>query len=135
VPYTPLTRRQGSLLVKMILIGLAVNLAVVSYVFYQSYVGRETVVEASRAACVRSKLDRRAEAYGWRTAEQARLATLAKSMGVPLAQANKLIVLKPHHGDPPDLVAARKYAGIAVGLEERNRLTCIKAFPKAGLLP
>lgn len=132
---TPLTRRQGSLLVKMVLIGLFVNLCVVGYVFYQSYMGREDVVMASLKGCDRSKKDREANAAGWRTAERARLSTLAKNMGVPLKDASVLIVLKPHNGDPPDLVAARKYNGIARGLEIRSRIRCKNAFPKARLLP
>jgi hypothetical protein len=135
VPNTPLTRRQGGLLAKLILIGLFVNLGVIGYVFYQSYAGREAVVKASRRGCDRSKRDREANAIGWRTAEVARLHGVARQLHISLGDAEALIQQKPQPGDLTDLTAARKYDQIAKGLEERSRISCSKAFPKAGLLP
>jgi hypothetical protein len=51
MPNTPLTRRQGAGLAKMIIIGLLVQIAVIGYVFYQSYAGREEVVTSQRKGC------------------------------------------------------------------------------------
>lgn len=135
MPNTPLTRRQGGLLAKMIIIGLIVNLGVIGYVFYQSYVGREAVVKASRRGCDRSKLDREANAVGWRTAEVARIHGAARQLHIALDDAEALIPQKPWPGEPTDLSTARKYDQIAKGLEARSRISCSKAFPKAGLLP
>jgi hypothetical protein len=130
-----LTRRQGGLLVKVILVGMVVQLGVLGYVFYQSYQGRESVVNASRKGCERSKLDREDNAKGWRTAEVARMHGAARALHIPLAEVKQRIKKRPKPDDPVDLVAAWKYDRIAKGLETRSRVSCPKAFPKAGLFP
>jgi hypothetical protein len=135
VPSTPLTRGQTSSFVKLILVGLAVQLAVIGYVAYSTYVGRENVVTASRAGCERNKLDRIDNANGWRTAEVARMHGAARTLHIPLAEVKQRIKKRPKPDDPVDLVAAWKYDRIAEGLETRSRVSCPKAFPKAGLFP
>lgn len=87
--------------------------AVWGYTVWQSFEGRVLIVNSQRAACRRGKLDRAANAAGWRTAEAARLAT----------------------GTPTDLIAAGKYGAIAEGLEQRSRVDCAAAFPGPSLLP
>lgn len=105
-----MSEETGHKLVRLILITLVVLLLGVVYVFYQSYEGRQSLVESQRAACERGKLDRKANAQGWRIAESARKA------------------------DGQFLVAA-KYSSIARGLEVRSEVHCDKAFPKASLIP
>jgi len=89
---------------------LLILLVVIGYVFYQSYQGRQDLVESQRAACERGKKDRNANADGWRIAEDARRAE-------------------------GQFDVANKYNKIATGLERRGRINCSIAFPKAGLLP
>lgn len=120
-------------LVRLIIGAFLVNLMVLGYVFYQSYQGREDLVQNNRAACERGKLDRFANAVGWRTAETARLNTLADTLHISYAEAKALEEHELTPDDPPDLVAARKYNSIAFGLEKRSKIDCTKAFPKAGL--
>lgn len=114
---------------------MVVQIGIIAFVVNESYVGREDVVKASQRGCERSKLDREANATGWRAAETARLNTLAKSRHISFTQAWKLIWRKPSLTDSPDLVAARTYDKIASGQEARSRISCAKAFPKASLLP
>lgn len=135
MPNKPLTRRQGGLLAKLLVVGLLANLGVIGYVFYQSYVGRDAVVKASRRGCNRSKADREANAMGWRTAEGARINSVAQELGIPIFEADAMIKQKPKNSDPSNLIAARKYDHIAAGLEARSRISCSAAFPKAGLFP
>ncbi len=97
-------------LAKLILIGMAVQLLVIGYVFYQSYKGREDVVLSARAGCERGKLDRADNAAGWR-----------------IAQARALSQNQPGF--------AAKYDRISTNLEARSRINCTDKFPKAGLLP
>jgi hypothetical protein len=94
----------------VILIFLAVQLLLIGYVFYQSYQGRADVVYNARRGCERGKLDRNANAEGWRIAEAARR----------------------HDGQ---IAVANKYARIASGQEKRSRINCNKAYPKAGVFP
>lgn len=93
---------------------LTAAIAVVwGYTVWQSYQGRVELVHSQRAGCERGKLDKRANARGWRAAEAARVAS----------------------GTPNDLKAAHKYAVIAYGLEQRARIPCSRAFPSTSLLP
>jgi hypothetical protein len=86
--------------------------AVVGSVWVSSYEGRVNLIHAQRQACQRGKLDRAANARGWRDAEQARRAS----------------------GTPTDLRAAREYAALATGLEARSRIDCTRAFPDTSFL-
>lgn len=112
---------------------MLLQLGVIGYVFYQSYAGRESVVDASRLGCERSKLDREANAIGWRTAETAREHSVAQELHISLKKVKQLVKTKRGVNDVPDLVAAREYDRIAKGLEVRSRISCSLAFPKAGL--
>ena len=107
---TPLTKGQGISIVKLFLGGMLCMLLVVGYVFYTGYSGRVEVVKAQRAGCERSKLDRSANARGWRNAETAR------------AAAGQYII-------------AAQYADIASELEARSEIICSRAFKKASLIP
>lgn len=122
-------------LAKLVLACLVLELIGLGYVFYQSYQGRSELVSDNRAACERGKKDRKANAEGWRTAETARLSTVAEQLDISFAQAKALEKHELTPDDPPDLVAARKYDKIARGLEKRSKIDCADAFPKAGLLP
>lgn len=110
MPDTPITNRAGRSLTQLILIGLVLQVSVVGYVFVTSYSGRKALVASQRGGCERSKLDRLANAQGWRNAEKAR-------------RADGQIAL------------ADEYARIAHGLEKRGRIVCSTVFPKASLLP
>lgn len=81
-------------------------------VWSSSYAGRQALIKSQRAACERGKLDRAANAEGWRTAERARRAT----------------------GTHADLIVAELYDRIATGLEARARIDCKEVFPDARLL-
>lgn len=97
-------------LAKLLVTILVIQLFFIMYVFWLSYEGRTTLVEQSRAACERGKLDRLSNAEGWRIAEEARRA------------------------EGEEVVAAR-YEALAEDLEARGRINCNEAFPKAGLIP
>ena len=84
-----------------------------AYTIWQSYQGRLDIRRAQIAACTRAKLDRLANAEGWRAAERARLAT----------------------GTQSDRAAAARYDAIATGLEHRGHIDCEVVFPPASLRP
>ena len=96
--------------VKMIVIALIIQLVVIFYVFITDYRGRIDAISSQRAGCERAKLDRNANAQGWRIAQLART-------------------------DSGDTAVAAQYRLIAEGLEKRARVDCNKAFPMADLLP
>lgn len=110
MPETPITKRQGSSLVKLILIAFLVQLIVVGYVFYQSYEGRVNLVESQRGGCERAKLDRQDGATGWRIAEDARRST-------------------------GDAIIASRYGDLAQSLERRSNINCNEVFPNVSVLP
>jgi hypothetical protein len=89
-----------------------VILALAALIFAQGYVGRVALRDSQLAGCQRGKLDRAANARGWRTAEAARRASGSRS----------------------DLIAAERYDRIASGLEQRSRIDCKTAFPPVRLL-
>lgn len=95
---------------KLIVLGLVVNCVVLGYVFWTGYEGRKDLVASQRAGCERGKLDRGANAAGWRNAEEARTAD-------------------------GDFEVAAEYKRIADGLEARSRIICSEAFPKASFIP
>lgn len=97
-------------LAQLILIGMAVQLAVIFYVFISTYQGRKDLVDSQRAGCGRGLLDRTANAQGWRIAEGARLAE-------------------------GDIGVAAKYNTIASGLEDRSHINCEDAYPKVSIFP
>jgi hypothetical protein len=95
---------------KLILIGMAVQLVVLGYVFYTDYQGRKDLVTATREGCGRDKKDREANAEGWRIAEAAR-----------------------REEDQNDV--ANRYARIASGMEERAKINCDQRYPPASFFP
>lgn len=105
-----MTDRVAHILARLLVIGMLINLGVIGYVFYSSYQGRVNVVKAQRAGCERSKLDRAANASGWRHAQSARNAS-------------------------GDFEVAKFYGRIADGLEQRSRVACDEVFPRATLFP
>jgi hypothetical protein len=94
----------------LIVIGMVVQLGVIAFVVYSSYQGRVDLVQSQRAGCERGKLDRGANAQGWRIAEAAR-----RRDG--------------------EFDVANRYHKIADGLEARSQIVCRKVFPDAGVFP
>jgi len=107
---TYISAETGQKLTRMVFICFGVMILLWAYVLWQSYEGRVDLVGNSRTACERNKLDRQANASGWRIAEGARRAD-------------------------GQIEVANEYAKIATGLEERSKIDCTKAFPKASLIP
>lgn len=113
MPYREQIRKNEKMLfslAKLIFLCMVVQLLVILYVGWSSYSGRQDLVESQRNGCNRGKMDRAANARGWRIAEAARRAEGQE-------------------------VVAEAYQNIAEGLEERARIDCIDAFPKARIVP
>ena len=136
-----MTSETGRKLMKFAILVLLLFLLLTGVVFLQSIIGRNHLAEASKQArselvdsqrngCERGKLDRGANAEGWRTAQTARMNTLAKDLDISYKEVEILLQAVPQADDPPDLVAARRYDKIAAGLEKRSRINCAEAFPK-----
>lgn len=125
----PISIRAGKGLVWLIVIGMFVQLGVIVYVGVNARDGRTSLVESTRKGCERGKKSNGENAGGWRTAEQARLSSLAEDLHISYAAAEKLL-LTPHSPDEPsDLTAARKYDALANKLEVRAKVNCKKAYP------
>lgn len=105
-----LTRQDVSHLATLIVIGMIVQLAVITYVAYTAWDNRNDLVFSQRAGCDRAKLDRNANASGWRSAAEARRAS-------------------------GDYAIAEQYSALAARLEARGRINCAVAFPKVSFLP
>lgn len=97
-------------LAKLIIIGMIVQLAVIGYVFYQSYQGRADVVDSQRGGCERGKLDRIDNAKAWRIAQRRAFSQ-------------------------SQIIYSIEYSDVAARLEKRSRIDCVTEFPKAGFLP
>lgn len=113
MPYREQIRKNEKMLfslAKLIFLLMIIQLGVIFYIGLSSYQGRQDLVKTQRAGCSRGKLDRAANAQGWRIAEEARRAD-------------------------GQLVVAKAYSDIAEELEERSRIDCIDAFPKARIIP
>lgn len=89
---------------------LLVVLTVAGAVLGQGYNGRKDLRDSQIKGCERAKLDRSANALGWRNAQRAR------------QKAGEWDV-------------AVVYWAIATGLEARSRIDCAAAFPEPSLLP
>lgn len=94
----------------LILLGMAVQLIVIGYVFYTDYRARTLLADSARFGCERDRVSRTANAQGWRIAQDARAA-------------------EGEYG-----VAAR-YALIATRLETAADIDCNKEHPKVGFIP
>lgn len=121
--------------VKLILLAFIVLLFTMAYSAWNAYDGRRRLVESQQAACERGKRDRGANALGWRTAQIARLNTVASRLKITYAAAEAQLYKKPKRNDISDLVAARTYEIISDGLEARSKIDCKRVFPKASLIP
>lgn len=117
------------LLGRLIVIGMIVQLMVIGYIFYANYEGRVDLVQAQRRGCRRGKLDRIANADGWRAAENARVSTAAKTLHLFPDEVMVIVRRKPRRGEIPDIKAARRFNRIADGLEKRAHIDCRKQFP------
>lgn len=135
-----MTPEAGRKLALFVLGGLLLFLCLIVYVGWESRQGRTdlkksesrartALTNASREACERGKKDRRANAQGWRTAQTARMQSVSKDLKISMREVLLLITHKPTLKDPPDLVAARRYNGIAIELEKRSKINCKEAFP------
>ena len=102
-------RRAQKIIVRVIVAQTVATIVVVFAVFYSSYQGRVQLWEAQVRACERAKLDRAANARGWRTAQARSL-----SQGQPGYSAI--------------------YEDIADGLGMRSRISCRVVFPKPTIL-
>lgn len=132
---TYISPKTASRLAKLAITFFLVILVVIAYVLWQSYEGRVDLVNSTRSACERGKIDRSANASGWRTAEMARLVSAAEVLHISIDAAKQTLPQKPLPNDPEDLTAARRYSQIAAGLEERSRINCVHAFPNASFFP
>lgn len=101
-------RERERVYLRVAVLQMVATLALVLVVFYTAAQGREDLRQSQLRGCERGKLDRSANALGWRTAEHARRAS----------------------GTPDDIKTANRYARIAGGLELRSRIDCARAFPK-----
>lgn len=122
MPHTPLTRQQGGLLVKMIIIGMIVQLTVVGFVAYSTFDDRSDLVNAQRAGCERSKLDRKDNA-DFQVAHKRYIdkVVLAQSVKEDVKQAAR--------------DAVRTYNRTSADLAARAKLKCAVLFPKGGVIP
>lgn len=107
---------------KLILIGMVVQLLVISYVFYNTYDGRVNTVKAQRRGCERSKKDRLANA-DFQQAHRRYIdkVVLAKSVEEDVKRAAR--------------AAVKTYNRTSAELSERALINCSTAFPKARLIP
>jgi hypothetical protein len=122
MPRTPIARSTANRLVLLILVGMAVQLLVVGYVFFQAYFSRVTVVNNQRSGCERGKLDRR-DSADFQTAQKVYIDK------VVLAQSVKPDVKKAAR------TAVKTFTRTSASLDKRSRIDCTKAFPSARLLP
>lgn len=110
MPNTPISRHTASVLAKSVLIGMAVQILVISYVFVTEYLDRKDMVSGQRAGCERNKLDRKDNAEGWRIAQDARWAS-------------------------GDVKISIRYGKLAKQLQSRSHVDCAKLYPEARLVP
>lgn len=102
-------RRAQRIIVRVIVCQTLATVVLVFAVFYSNYQGRIGLWESQVRGCERAKLDRAANARGWRTA-QARSASQGQ------------------HG------FSAIYEDIADSLGQRSRISCAEAFPKPTIL-
>lgn len=99
---------------------IAVLVILVAAVAVTNFTGRHDLVASQRAGCARGKLDRAANARGWRIAQHARQVTANDPAASSTERASA------RH-------AAEVYARIATGLEKRSRINCSQLFPEPGI--
>jgi hypothetical protein len=106
-----LTHSQRRLIIRFLMLQLMVLGLILLTVLLSSWQTRSDQAVNARAGCERSKLDRNANAAGWRTAQR------------------RLQSQYDRDPQPTDLRALRRYRRIAQGLERRARVECAVAFP------
>src|SRR4051812_48597046 len=117
-----MSKESGYALGRLIIIGMVVQLVVISYVFYQSYQGRADVVDNQRAGCERGKLDRQDNADFQRAhAEYIRKVVLAESVKQDVKDAA--------------YTALNTFARTSASLTKRAKINCEDVYPKVSLIP
>jgi hypothetical protein len=109
-------------LAKLIMLGMAIQLLVIGYVYLQAYDQRVNLVDAQRQGCEFDKLDRHDNA-DFQTAQTEYITTLSDttSVGKDVKEAAKK--------------ANETYKRTSKSLTERAKINCQEAFPSASLLP
>jgi uncharacterized membrane protein YebE (DUF533 family) len=122
MPQTPLTRHQGGLLVKMIIVGMVVQLSVVGYVAYSSWKGHDDTAKNSQAGCERTKQDRKDNA-DFQTAQKNYI--------------NKVVLAQSVKPDVKNAAreAIKTFDRTSASLTKRAKIDCDAAFPKGGIFP
>lgn len=118
----PITNRTAHSLALLMVVGMAVQLLVVFYVFYSNYQGRANAVEAQRSGCERGKLDRSDNADFQRTQRD---------------YIGKVVLAASVHEDVKR--AAREAVAVfnrtSDSLWHRAQIDCVSAIPDASLFP
>jgi hypothetical protein len=108
--------------VRVVVIGLVVQLAVIGYVFYSGYKSRVETVTFQRAACERGKLDRKDNAdFQVAHTEYIRKVTGAASVHEDVKKAAR--------------TAIKTFERTSQRLSKRAVLKCQAAIPNATLFP
>ena len=122
MPNTTLTRRQGGLIVKVILIGMFVQLGVMGFVPVSFYKGRADTAVNSQKGCDRNKKDRKDNAdFQNAQKDYIKKVVLAQSVKNDVKQAAK--------------EAVKTFDRTSASLTRRSKINCKAAFPKGGVLP
>lgn len=117
-----ISREAGRSLVRLILIGMAVQLIVIFYVGWESYAGRVNLVKSQRAGCERGKLDRTDNADFQRAhTKYITSVTDAASVKEDVKSAAR--------------EAVQTFRRTSEELTQRAHIICADVYPKASLLP
>lgn len=114
--------RNVVLLAYLIVLGMAVQLGVIGYVFWTGYQGRQTTVENQRAGCVRGKLDR-VDNAAFQTAQRDYIlkVTGAASVKEDVKEAAR--------------EAIETFDKTVSSITKRSLINCKEAFPDAKVIP
>lgn len=117
-----LSKTVNQSLAMLVVIGMAVQLAVISLVFVQGYRANTKLLDFQRAACERGKLDRKSNA-AFQTAHKQYIdkVVLAQSVQEDVKRAAR--------------DAVEVYQITAADLRSRASIDCNEVFPKEGLFP
>jgi hypothetical protein len=116
------TNRIAANVVRIVVIGMVIQLGVISYVFYSAYERRVDMTANTRAGCERNKLDR-SDVAAFQRAQTTYITSVTGAASV--------------HEDVKR--AARKailtFDRTSKGLTARSKIDCKKAFPDPTLFP
>lgn len=117
-----MTHETGANVVKLVIIGLSIQLLVILFVLYSSYEGRVRLVESQQRGCERGKLDR-ADNAAFQRAHTIYITkvTGAKSVKQDVKDAAEIAVIT--------------FRRTSANLAARSKIDCETAFPKASFLP